>query len=195
MRSLTSLLAEVRACTICEAHLPHGVRPVLQLHPAARVLIAGQAPGRKVHESGVPFDDASGNRLRDWMGVTPEVFYDPKKIAILPIGFCFPGTGKAGDLPPRAECAPAWRAQLLSRLPHVRLTLVLGRYAQAYHLMGGSSPSLTEMVQSWRRYWPGTVPLPHPSPRNNSWLQRNPWFTAELLPALQQRVSKVLHQL
>ena len=194
MTSFTSLLAEVRTCTICAAHLPHGVRPVLQIHPQARVLIAGQAPGRKVHESGVPFDDASGDRLRDWMGVTREVFYDPKQIAILPMGFCFPGTGKAGDLPPRAECAPAWRKQLLSRLRHVRLTLVVGQYAQAYHLQGASKSSLTETVQSWRRYWPGAVPLPHPSPRNNIWLRRNPWFATELLPALRQRVSKVLHQ-
>ncbi len=195
MSSLRSLLAEVRACTICAAHLPHGVRPVLQIHPAARVLIAGQAPGRKVHESGVPFDDASGDRLRNWMGVTRKVFYDPRQIAILPMGFCFPGTGKAGDLRPRAECAPAWREQLLSRLRHVRLTLILGQYAQAYHLLGGSPLSLTEMVRSWRRYWPSAVPLPHPSPRNNSWLQRNPWFIDELLPALRRRVSEVLHQL
>lgn len=194
MTSFTSLLAEVHACTICAAHLPHGVRPVLQIHPQARVLIAGQAPGSKVHESGVPFDDASGDRLREWMGVTRDVFYDSKQVAILPMGFCFPGTGKAGDLPPRAECAPAWREQLLSRLRHVRLTLVVGQYAQAYHLLGASKSSLTETVQSWRRYWPGAVPLPHPSPRNNIWLRRNPWFATELLPALRQRVSKVLHQ-
>ena len=194
MTSFTSLLAEVHTCTICAAHLPHGVRPVLQIHPQARVLIAGQAPGRKVHESGVPFDDASGDRLRDWMGVTREVFYDPKQIAILPMGFCFPGTGKAGDLPPRAECAPAWQKQLLSRLRHVRLTLVVGQYAQAYHLQGASKSSLTETVQAWRRYWPGAVPLPHPSPRNNIWLRRNPWFATELLPALRHQVSKVLHQ-
>lgn len=194
MNSFASLLAEVRACTICAAHLPHGVRPVLQIHPQARVLIAGQAPGRKVHESGVPFDDASGDRLREWMGVTRDVFYDSKQVAILPMGFCFPGTGKAGDLPPRAECAPAWRKQLLSRLRHVRLTLVVGQYAQAYHLQGASKSSLTETVQSWRRYWPGAVPLPHPSPRNNIWLRRNPWFATELLPALRQRVSRVLHQ-
>ncbi len=194
MTSFTSLLAEVRACTICAAHLPHGVRPVLQIHPQARVLIAGQAPGRKVHESGVPFDDASGDRLREWMGVTRDVFYDSKQVAILPMGFCFPGTGKSGDLSPRPECAPAWREQLLNHLRHVRLTLVVGQYAQAYHLRGASKSSLTETVQSWRRYWPGAVPLPHPSPRNNIWLRRNPWFATELLPALRQRVSKVLHQ-
>ena len=192
MASFTSLLTEVRACTICAEQLPHGPRPVLQFHQKARILIAGQAPGRRVHESGVPFDDVSGDRLREWMGVTREVFYDPEQIAILPMGFCFPGTGKTGDLPPRAECAPAWRERLLRRLSNLRLTLVVGQYAQAYHLLGGSKSSLTETVRLWRTYWPGSVPLPHPSPRNNIWLRQNPWFAAELLPALRQRVSNVL---
>ena len=191
MRSFSSLLAEVRACTLCEAHLPLGPRPVLQLHPKAKLLIAGQAPGKKVHESGVPFDDASGNRLREWLGVTREVFYDPKQIAILPMGFCFPGSGKSGDLPPRPECAPAWRKQLLRQLRHLELTLVLGQYAQAYHF-GDVSLSLTERVKSWRTYWPKMLPLPHPSPRNNIWLRRNPWFEAELLPLLRNRVSELL---
>ncbi len=191
MASFSSLLSEVRACTICEAHLPLGPRPVLQLHPKARLLIAGQAPGKKVHESGVPFDDASGKRLREWMGVTRDVFYDPEQVAILPMGFCYPGTGKSGDLPPRAECAPAWREQLLSRLSQLELTLVIGQYAQAYHLDEAKS-SLTEKVRAWRNYWPGTVPLPHPSPRNNIWLRRNPWFETDLLPVLRQRVAAVL---
>ncbi len=156
MTSFSSLLTEVRACTICEAHLPLGPRPVLQLHPKTRVLIAGQAPGKKVHESGVPFDDASGNRLREWLGVTREVFYDPEQIAILPMGFCFPGSGRSGnlpgrsgDLPPRPECAPAWRKQLLGQLRHLEVTLVLGQYAQAYHF-GEASSSVTELVKSWR---------------------------------------------
>ena len=191
MRSFSSLLAEVRACTICKDHLPLGPRPVLQLHPKARVLIAGQAPGRKVHDSGVPFDDASGNRLREWLGVTREVFYDPQQIAILPMGFCFPGSGRSGDLPPRPECAPAWRKQLLGQLRHLEVTVVLGQYAQAYHF-GEASSSLTELVRSWRTYWPHMVPLPHPSPRNNLWLRRNPWFENELLPPLRMRVSEVL---
>ena len=191
MTSFSSLLAEVRACTICEAHLPLGPRPVLQLHPKARILIAGQAPGRKVHASGVPFDDPSGNRLREWLGVTREVFYDPKQFAIVPMGFCFPGTGKSGDLPPRPECAPAWREQLLGRLRHLEITLVLGKYAQSYHFAEAKS-SLTELVKSWHTYWPSTVPLPHPSPRNNLWLRRNPWFEVELLPLLRKRVSEVL---
>ncbi len=191
MTSLNSLLVEVRACTICAAHLPHGVRPVLQLHPQARVLVAGQAPGRKVHESGVPFDDASGDRLREWMGVTREVFYDAKQIAILPMGFCYPGTGKSGDLRPRPECAPAWRAQLLGHLRHLEVILVIGQYAQAYH-MNKEQSSLTDTVRAWRSYWPRLIPLPHPSPRNNLWLARNPWFEKELLPMLRRRVSEAL---
>ncbi len=192
MASFASLLTEVRACTICAAHLPHGVRPVLQIHPQARVLIAGQAPGRKVHESGVPFDDASGERLRDWMGVTREVFYDAKRVAILPMGFCFPGsTKKSGDLPPRPECAPAWRAQLLARLRNLEISLVIGQYAQAYHL-ADKPVSLTDAVKSWRTHWPTVVPMPHPSPRNNLWLRRNPWFETELLPSLRARLSEVL---
>ena len=191
MSSFASLLTEVRACTICEAHLPFGARPVLQFHPKAKVLIAGQAPGRKVHESGVPFDDASGNRLREWLGVSREQFYDPRQVAILPMGFCFPGTGKSGDLPPRPECAPAWRQQLLQRLEQLELTLVIGKYAQVYHLENPNS-TVTELVQSWRSHWPKVVPLPHPSPRNNLWLRRNPWFETDLLPVLRERVAEVL---
>ncbi len=137
------------------------------------------------------FDDASGDRLREWMGVTREVFYDSKHVAILPMGFCFPGTGKSGDLPPRPECAPAWRDQLLGHLRHLEVTLVVGQYAQAYH-MSGERSSLTETVRAWRSYWPKVVPLPHPSPRNNIWLSRNPWFEKELLPMLRRRVSEAL---
>lgn len=191
MTSLNSLIVKVRACTICASHLPHGVRPVLQIHPQARVLIAGQAPGRKVHDSGVPFDDASGDRLREWMGVTREVFYDPEQVAILPMGFCFPGTGKSGDLRPRPECAPAWRDLLLGHLHHLQATLVVGRYAQAYHI-SEERLSLTETVRDWRSYWPNRVPLPHPSPRNNLWLNRNPWFKKDLLPMLRRRVAEAL---
>lgn len=192
MTSFASLLAEVRACNLCEAHLPHGTRPVLQIHPQARVLVAGQAPGKRVHESGVPFDDASGDRLRDWMGVTREVFYNSKQIAILPMGLCFPGTGKSGDLPPRPECARTWRDRLLDHLRHLEVTLVIGQYAQAYH-MNGKRSSLTETVRDWRSYWPEIVPLPHPSPRNNIWLDRNPWFEKELVPMLRRRMSEVLY--
>lgn len=191
MSRFTALLAEVRACTICTAHLPLGPRPVLQVAPSARLLIASQAPGRKVHESGVPFDDASGERLRDWLGITREVFYNPRQVAILPMGFCYPGTGRSGDLPPRPECAPAWRTPLLSALKRLRLTLLVGQYAQAYHLPGDDAP-LTARVQGWQQYWPDAVPLPHPSPRNNFWLKRNPWFEQELLPTLRVRVQQVL---
>ena len=194
-----TLLAQVRACTLCAPHLPLGPRPVLQWHPDARILIAGQAPGRKVHASGVPFDDASGERLRAWLGLGPDAFYDARQVAILPMGFCFPGTGPSGDLPPRPECAATWRAPLLAGLPRVQLTLVLGQYAQAWHLPAppGQAPQgVTEQVQGWRerlqRPGPHTLPLPHPSPRNNLWLRRNPWFAQDVLPALQARVAAAL---
>lgn len=199
MSSFESLLAEVRACTICAKWLPHGVRPVLQLHPGARILITSQAPGRRVHETGIPFDDASGERLRDWMGVTRAEFYDEHLVAILPMGFCFPGTGASGDLPPRPECVPAWRSRLLEWLPHVELTLLVGQYALAYHqrTSGGPRAPLTQAVRdassgTWAR---GTaLPLPHPSPRNNIWLSRNPWFGEEVLPALRRRVRGILRR-
>jgi uracil-DNA glycosylase len=191
MTSLASLLTQVRACTLCAGHLPMGPRPVLQMHTSARILIAGQAPGRKVHETGVPFNDASGKRLRAWLGISRDVFYDEKQVAILPMGFCFPGTGKSGDLPPRPECAPAWRAPLLDSLKNLQLTLVIGQYAQAYHLPNAGA-TLTDAVLAWRDHWPRVVPLPHPSPRNNLWLKRNSWFEVELLPMLRERVAQVL---
>ncbi len=188
--SFDSLLSRIHACRICEAHLPAGPRPVLQVDPAARVLIAGQAPGRRVHESGVPFDDPSGDRLRDWLGITKDEFYDPTNIAILPMGFCYPGTGKSGDLPPRRECAPAWREAVLARLANVELTILIGQYALAEHLPEARG-SLTETVKAWRAYG-GCIPLPHPSPRNNRWLKKNPWFADELLPELKQIVTLAL---
>lgn len=191
MQSITPLLAEVRVCTICSAQLPLGPRPILQVHPKARILIAGQAPGRKVHDSGVPFADASGDRLRTWLGLSLKDFYDPHRVAILPMGFCYPGTGAAGDLPPRPECAPAWREKLLEQLEHLRLTLVIGQYAQAYHLPNAGA-YVTGTVQAWRAHWPNVVPLPHPSPRNNVWLRRNPWFEADVLPRLRSLVAEVL---
>jgi len=188
----TGLIEAVRGCAVCAAHLPAGPRPVLQVHPAARILIAGQAPGRKVHESGVPFDDASGERLRQWMGVTREVFYDATRVAILPMGFCYPGTGRSGDLPPRPECAPLWRQQLLQHMLHVELTLVIGDHAQRWHLPGSGASTVTGTVARWRSHWPAVVPMPHPSPRNNIWLKINPWFVAEVVPALQARIAQVL---
>jgi uracil-DNA glycosylase len=191
--SFTSLLRDVRGCTLCAAELPLGPRPVLQLHPQARILLASQAPGRKVHASGVPFADASGDRLREWLGMSREVFYDPRCVAILPMGFCFPGGGKQGDRPPRPECAPAWRDRLLRQLRNLKLTLVIGQYAQAYHLPEAGN-SVTSTVQAWREHWPGVVPLPHPSPRNQLWLKRNPWFERELLPPLRTRVAEVMKE-
>jgi uracil-DNA glycosylase len=191
MTSLESLLTEVRACSLCAEQLPLGPRPVLQIHRSARILIAAQAPGRKVHETGLPFNDTSGDRLRTWLGISREVFYDDRQIALVPMGFCFPGTGKSGDFPPRPECAATWRSPLLAHLQELQLTLVIGQYAQAYHLPKAGK-TLTEVVRNWQKYWPQIMPLPHPSPRNNIWLKRNPWFEAELLPPLRDRVSEVL---
>ncbi len=190
--SFDQLVARVRACTLCADVLPLGPRPVIQMSEASRILVVGQAPGRRVHETGLPFNDPSGDRLRQWMGITRDTFYDEQKLAILPMGFCYPGTGKSGDLPPRPECAPAWRSALLSRLPNIGLTLVIGQYAQAWHL--GGSGSVTEQVRQWQAHWPTVVPMPHPSPRNNLWLRRNPWFEQEVIPAVQQRVRDLLSQ-
>ena len=185
------LLESVRQCRLCEASLPLGPRPVLQLAPRAKILVAGQAPGRRVHENGVPFDDASGDRLREWLGITREIFYDPAKVAILPMGFCYPGTGKSGDLPPRPECAEAWRLQLMRSLQQITLTLVIGQYAQRWHL-SHMHRNLTETVRAWQEYGPDVIPLPHPSPRNNIWLKKNPWFAESLLPSLKQKTREAL---
>lgn len=187
---LDELLVDIRACSICAEALPHGPRPVVQAAPTSRILIAGQAPGRRVHESGVPFQDPSGDRLRVWMGIEPAAFYDPSLVAIVPMGFCFPGSRKSGDLPPRRECAPAWREALLSELREVRLTLVLGAFAQRFHLP--EVGSVTEAVTRWREWWPDVLPLPHPSPRNQAWFKRHPWFDEEVLPELRTRVRHLL---
>jgi len=192
LSSLPELLNEVRACQICADVLPLGPRPVVQADVGARLLIVGQAPGLKVHQTGIPFNDPSGDRLRDWLGMSRDEFYNPKQVAILPMGFCYPGRGKSGDNPPRPECAPAWRERLLAHLPQLELTLLVGRYAQQWHL--GADETLTETVKHWRRYWPHQMPLPHPSPRNNLWLRRNPWFENELLPPLRQRISALRSQ-
>jgi uracil-DNA glycosylase len=189
--SFEELVRQVRACQICADVLPLGPRPVIQLSECSKILVVGQAPGRRVHETGLPFNDPSGDRLRDWMGITRDTFYNEQKLAILPMGFCYPGTGKSGDLPPRAECAPAWREALLARLKEIELTLVIGQYAHAWHLPDAGR-KLTDNVRQWRQYWPTLVPMPHPSPRNNLWLRRNPWFEQELVPALRERVAEVL---
>lgn len=196
MADLDALIRDVQRCMICAAHLPLGPRPVFQIHQDARILITSQAPGRRVHETGIPFDDPSGDRLRDWTGISHKVFYDPHQIAILPMGFCYPGKGKSGDLPPRPECAPAWRDKLLSHLQNLELTLLVGQYAITHHFSGknqNSYKTLTDTVRAWREFWPTVVPLPHPSPRNNPWLKRHPWFEAELVPALRTRVAEILN--
>lgn len=189
--SFSELVRQVRACQICADVLPRGPRPVIQLSESSKILVVGQAPGRRVHETGLPFNDPSGDRLRDWMGITRETFYDEQKLAILPMGFCYPGTGKSGDLAPRPECAPAWREALLARLKKIELTLVIGQYAHAWHLPD-CRKTVTENVRHWRQYWPELVPMPHPSPRNNLWLRRNPWFESEVVPALRERVAEIL---
>lgn len=187
---LDALVAEIRACRVCAAHLPHEPRPVVRVHPDARILIAGQAPGRLVHETGLPFNDPSGDRLRAWMGIDRATFYDQTKIAVAAMGFCFPGTVNGADLPPRRECAPLWRPRLLPLLPNIRLTLLVGAYAQRYHL--GVRESLTAAVRRWRDFGDAAMPLPHPSWRNAGWLKRHPWFEAEALPALRRRVADAL---
>ena len=189
--SFGKLLARIRGCDVCAAHLPLGPRPVLQADPRARILVVGQAPGRKVHESGRPFTDPSGVRLRDWLGVDEETFYDPTRVALAPMGFCYPGTGDGGDLPPRPECAATWRAELLARLGRVELTIVLGRYALAYHLPDHRG-SVADAVIAWKERWPALVPLPHPSPRNQRWFRNHPWFEAEVVPAVRKRVRELL---
>ncbi len=191
-RDLDRLLAAVSACRVCEAHLPLGPRPVLQAGIEARLLIVGQAPGAKVHASGVPWDDASGARLRDWLGIDAQTFYDPARVAILPIGFCYPGRGGGGDLPPRRECAPLWFDALRAQLPRVQLTLLIGQYAQRYFLGSARKVSLTDTVATYREYAPRYFPLPHPSPRNTAWRQRHPWFEREVLPVLRDRVRAAL---
>jgi len=191
---LDKLLIEIRACRLCVAHLPLGPRPVLQASSTARLLIVSQAPGRKVHNTGIPFNDVSGERLHDWLGIDHDMFYDASRVAIVPMGCCFPGTGRGGDLPPRPECAPTWHPRLLPLLKQVQLTLVIGQYAQAGILGVPRGTRLTDTVQAWREHLAhGRLPLPHPSPRNRLWLVRNPWFETELLPLLRERVAAALH--
>jgi uracil-DNA glycosylase len=189
---LDALVREARACRHCAAHLPHAPRPVLRVSPTARLLIIGQAPGRRVHESGIPWTDPSGERLRDWLQLPPERFYDSARVAILPMGMCYPGTVDGADLPPRPECAPLWHPRLLPLMPSVRLTLLVGSYAQALHLGKRRKPTFGATVRAFRDYLPAFLPLPHPSWRNTGWLVRNPWFAAELLPELRARVHEAL---
>jgi len=207
MSALIPLLQHIESCTLCEPHLPQGPRPVVRASEHARILIIGQAPGSKVHASGIPWDDASGKRLRQWLQTPDDVFYDSRKIAIMPMGFCYPGKGKSGDLPPRPECAPNWHAQLLQHMPNIQLTLLIGQYAQQYYLnhigsvnCSGQTNSvlnkhqtLTERVRNWRDAPAGFIPLPHPSPRNQIWLKKNAWFEDEVVPHIRAEVQRLLY--
>lgn len=192
MTKLDVLLSEMRACRLCQAELPLGPRPIVRASTTAKILIVGQAPGRRVHESGIPWNDPSGDRLRLWLQLTREQFYDERQIAILPIGLCFPGSDPRGDAPPRPECAPPWHAKLRGLLPKIRLSLLIGQYAQAYYLGKRRKKTLRETVLAYAEYLPELLPLPHPSPRNQLWLKQNPWFVKEVVPLLKIRVHDSL---
>jgi uracil-DNA glycosylase len=188
MGMLRTLIKEARACRVCAPHLPLGPRPVFLVGARARLMIVGQAPGRRVHETGIPWNDPSGEQLRAWLRMDRAQFYDTRRVAIVPTGLCYPGSGARGDLPPRPECAPLWQPRFRAALPGIRLTLLVGMHAQAYFLGARRKPTLAQTVRAWRDYLPAYFPLPHPSPRNRLWLKRNPWFVKEVLPALRRRL-------
>ena len=187
--TLEALLAAVRGCRVCEGHLPLGPRPVVRVGGTARILVVGQAPGVRVHATGIPWDDPSGDRLRAWMGVDKDAFYDESRIAIIPMGYCYPGRGNGGDMPPRRECAILWLGQLLAWLPRIEVTLLIGQYAQGHFLGNRRKQSLTETVRAWVEYAPQYIPLPHPSPRNQSWFKHHPWFERQVVPVLCARIN------
>lgn len=191
-QKMQQLLQEIAQCTICKAHLLLGPRPVVSAHKKSKIVIIGQAPGTKVHASGIPWDDASGKQLRKWLGVNNKTFYDEAKFAIIPMGFCYPGKGKTGDLPPRPECAPKWHKLLFDELKNVELIILIGMYAQKYYLGEQAKGTLTETVANFHDYLPKFLPLPHPSPRNRFWLTKNPWFEVEVLPELRRRVKELI---
>ena len=192
MKKLQTILREVRRCEICAEHLPLGPRPVVTAHENARILIVGQAPGTRVHETGIPWNDPSGNRLREWLNVSKDQFYDPELLALVPMGFCYPGRGRSGDLPPRPACAATWHDEIMSRMPRIAFTVLLGQYAHAYYLGDRRKSTLTETVRAWKEYRPRYVAVPHPSPRNNNWLKANRWFKKEVLPYLRRRLKMAL---
>ena len=189
---MKQLLLKIRDCEICKAHLPLGPRPIVRGHRDSKIVIIGQAPGTKVHASGIPWDDTSGRELRKWLDISSEVFYDETKIAIVPMGFCYPGKGKSGDLPPRPECAPEWHELLLEKMPNIALVLLIGMYAQKHYLRKAVKKTLTETVKNYQEYLPKYLPLPHPSPRNRFWLTKNPWFGRDVVPELQIKVKELL---
>lgn len=191
MASVAKLLTEVRSCVVCAESLPDGPNPVVQVGANAGIVIIGQAPGRRVHQTGIPWNDPSGDTLRNWLDLTPGQFYNPELVALIPMGFCYPGSAKSGDKPPRPECAPLWHDQLLSHLPASHLKIIIGTYAQARYLPDRAK-TLTATVAQWQTYLPDRIPLPHPSPRNRHWLTKNPWFEQETVPALQARVQQAL---
>lgn len=191
-QQLDILRNEIAGCRVCSAWLPSGSRPVVQIAANAKIAIVSQAPGRLVHESGVPWNDASGNRLRDWTAITSDIFYDPDLIALVPMGLCYPGKGKGADLPPRRECAPLWQGRIMASLTQIRLTLLVGQYSQNYYLPHARRLSVTARVKAFDRVAPNVICLPHPSWRSTGWMQRNPWFTAEILPRLRQRIREAL---
>lgn len=193
--TLPVLLKEIKSCKTCEEYLDNGVNPVVTAATESRIIIIGQAPGSKVHASSIPWSDASGKRLREWMGVDEEVFYDTKKNAVIPMGFCYPGKGKSGDLPPRKECAPQWHPPLMELLPNVQLILLVGSYAQKYYLGKTMKKNLTETVGAFEEYLPKYFPIPHPSPLNGRWLKRNYWFEEQVVPQLKATIKKILHEI
>ncbi|BDD08723.1 hypothetical protein FUAX_11550 [Fulvitalea axinellae] len=189
---MKKLLAEIRACEVCAKVLPHEPRPVVRASGKSRILIVGQAPGSRVHNTGVPWNDPSGVKLREWLGVDDDTFYNPDLFALVPMGFCYPGTGKSGDLPPRPECAPLWQERLLKAMPDIKLTLLVGQYAQKHYLGASFRKNLTETVRDFEHFLPDYFPTPHPSPRNRIWLRRNPWFEKDLIPVLKELVKDIL---
>ena len=191
-RKLIALVKKVEACEVCAHELPFEPNPVVRPSSNAKILITGQAPGTKVHQTNIPWNDPSGDKLREWMGIDRNIFYDSKRIAIMPMGFCYPGKGKSGDLPPRPECAPTWHPQLLALMPQIELTLLIGQYSQKYYLPDNTVKTVTETVKAWRDFSPRYLPMPHPSPRNKLWLKKNAWFEDEVVPQLKKRIKKLI---